>query len=150
MTSMAGTYFTRFLRVVARLVCRHPNWFVFPQLAVFAICVAYTFSALNFDMNQDNMVGAGEKAHQVYMQFKKEFPGEDELVVVVESEDLERNRQFVERLAARLSARLEFADMDEPLGPGVLLGAVVEDCSRIHHAIYETFVAYPLEERLPA
>ncbi len=55
-----------------------------------------------------------------------------------------------DRLAARLSARLEFADMDENQGAGALLGAVVADCSRIHHAIYETFVAYPLEERLPA
>jgi uncharacterized alpha-E superfamily protein len=54
-----------------------------------------------------------------------------------------------DRLAARLSARLEFADMDESQGAGALLGAVVGDCSRIHHAIYETFVAYPLEERLP-
>ncbi len=55
-----------------------------------------------------------------------------------------------DRLAARLSARLEFADMDENQGAGALLGAVVADCSLIHHAIYETFIAYPLEERLPA
>src|SRR5271156_7200406 len=104
MTSMTSTFFTRLLRAVARMVCRHPQWFVLPQLALFAISVAYTFSALNFDMNQDNMVGAGEKAHEIYMKFRKEFPGEDELVVVVESEDIERNRQFVERLAARMEA----------------------------------------------
>ncbi len=55
-----------------------------------------------------------------------------------------------ERLAARLSARLEFADMDETLGAGAILGVVVADCSQIHHAIYETFVSYPLEQRLPA
>ena len=54
------------------------------------------------------------------------------------------------RLAARLSARLQFADMDEGLGAGQLLGVVGAECSRIHHAIYETFVAYPLEQRLPA
>ena len=55
-----------------------------------------------------------------------------------------------DRLAARLSARLEFADMDESEGAGALLRAVLSDCSRIHHAIYETFIAYPLEARLPA
>jgi len=55
-----------------------------------------------------------------------------------------------ERLAGRLSARLQFADMDESLGAGAILGAVVAECSRIHHAIYETFVTYPLEMRLPA
>ena len=55
-----------------------------------------------------------------------------------------------ERLAGRLSARLEFADMDESQGPGAILGVVAAECSRIHLAIYETFVAYPLEQRLPA
>ncbi|HEY2658224.1 MAG TPA: alpha-E domain-containing protein [Caulobacteraceae bacterium] len=55
-----------------------------------------------------------------------------------------------ERLAGRLNARLEFADMDESLGAGTILGGVVAECSRIHHAIYETFIDYPLEHRLPA
>ena len=56
-----------------------------------------------------------------------------------------------ERIAGRLSARLEFADLDEESqGAGPLLSAVVAECSRIHHAVYETFVAYPLELRLPA
>jgi uncharacterized alpha-E superfamily protein len=54
-----------------------------------------------------------------------------------------------DRLAARLSARLKFADLDQSVDAGALLGVVVSECSRIHHAIYETFVAYPLEERLP-
>jgi uncharacterized alpha-E superfamily protein len=55
-----------------------------------------------------------------------------------------------ERLAARLNARLEFADLDESRGAGAILGEVVAECSRIHHAIYETFIDYSLEERLPA
>jgi len=55
------------------------------------------------DMNRDDLVGANEKYHQVYMKYQAEFPGEDELAVVVESSDNERNRQFVERLAARLA-----------------------------------------------
>jgi uncharacterized alpha-E superfamily protein len=54
------------------------------------------------------------------------------------------------RLAARLSGRLQFADMDESLAAGQLLAAVVAECARVHQAIYETFVAYPLEQRLPA
>jgi uncharacterized alpha-E superfamily protein len=59
-------------------------------------------------------------------------------------------RSGPERLAARLSARLKFADMDESAGPGAILGVVAAECTRIHTAIYETFVAYPLEQRLPA
>ena len=55
-----------------------------------------------------------------------------------------------ERLAARLSARLEFADMEDIFAPGPLLSSVNEECAAIHDAIYETFVSYPLEQRLPA
>ena len=56
-----------------------------------------------------------------------------------------------ERLAGRLSSRLEFADPDEldEVGAGDILRTVVTECARIHGAIYETFVAYPIDERLP-
>lgn len=39
-----------------------------------------------------------------FSQFQKEFPGQDDLVVIVESERPEKNRQFVERLGTRLEA----------------------------------------------
>ena len=38
----------------------------------------------------------------------------------------------------------------EATGAGALLAAVAGECVGIHEAIYETFVAYPLEQRLPA
>jgi len=57
-----------------------------------------------------------------------------------------------DRLAGRLAARLEFADFDEvaQAGASAYLGAIVQDCAGIHEAVYEAFVAYPLEHRLPA
>ncbi|MGZ3273101.1 MAG: alpha-E domain-containing protein [Caulobacteraceae bacterium] len=57
-----------------------------------------------------------------------------------------------ERLAGRLSARLEFADFDEvaQVGASAYLATIVQECARIHEAVYEAFVAYPLEMRLPA
>jgi len=56
------------------------------------------------------------------------------------------------RLAGRLDARLKYADVEEvgATGAGPLLSAVVAECAAIHEAIYETFVAYPLELSLPA
>ena len=63
---------------------------------------------------------------------------------------LPTSRTAPERLAGRLKARLEFADMDETLAPGAILSGVVAECSRIHDAIYETFIDYPLEQRLPS
>jgi len=61
-------------------------------------------------------------------------------------------RAAPERLAGKLKARLQYADVDEleTIGAGALLTTVVNECARIHDAIYETFVAYPLELRLPA
>ena len=148
MISVASTLFARFLRVVARTVCNHPQWFVLPQLALFAVCVVYTAFFLNFDMNQDNMVGEGEKAHQIYMQFRQEFPSEDELAVVVESEDMERNRQFVERLAARLQPETNlFTDIfykgDLPsLGPKALLFVPESDLRKMREKLekYRPFI----------
>jgi uncharacterized alpha-E superfamily protein len=56
------------------------------------------------------------------------------------------------RLAGRLNARLAYADIEEIEGPGAgaLLAAVEAECKAIHEAMYDTFVAYPLEMRLPA
>jgi len=57
-----------------------------------------------------------------------------------------------ERLAGRLKARLQYADMNEleSQGPSAFLSTVLDECAAIHRLMYDTFVAYPLEERLPA
>lgn len=78
--------------------------FVYPQLALFVLCVGYTVKNLQFDTSRSNLVGANKKYHQNFLRFKKEFPTQDDLVVVVESEDPDKNRQFVERLGAKLEA----------------------------------------------
>ncbi len=102
MTPVAETFFARILRAVARMVGLHPGWFVLPQILLFGACVVYTAFCLKFDMNRDNLVGSDKKYHQVFMKFQQEFPGEDEFAVVVESQSMDLNRQFVERLAAKL------------------------------------------------
>ncbi|MFM7100084.1 MAG: MMPL family transporter, partial [Verrucomicrobiota bacterium] len=42
--------------------------------------------------------------HRIFLDFRREFAGQDDIVVLVESEDAEKNRQFIERLGARLEA----------------------------------------------
>jgi len=92
----------RALGWLARAAFRHRRWLVYPQLFLFVVCVAYTARYLSFDTSRDNLVGSNKKYHQNFLKFKKEFPTQDDLVVVVESEDSEKNRQFVERLGAKL------------------------------------------------
>jgi len=57
-----------------------------------------------------------------------------------------------ERLAGRLKARLLYGDVDEleASGSSALLATVIAECARIHDAIFDTFVAYSLEMKLPA
>jgi hypothetical protein len=94
----------RLLAKLAVATCRHPRWFVYPQVALFLVCVLYTVGYLQTDMNRDNLVGPNQKYHQNFLALQKEFPQQgNDLVVVVESEDTEKNRQFVERLAAKMA-----------------------------------------------
>jgi uncharacterized alpha-E superfamily protein len=91
-----------------------------------------------------------------FLLFDEEFPRsirfatariEEHLKGLVKHADT-AGRAGPERLAGRLSSRLEFADPEE--GAGDILRTVVSECAKIHEAIYETFVAYPIEQRLPA
>jgi hopanoid biosynthesis associated RND transporter like protein HpnN len=94
----------RFLAWLAGVVFCHPRLFLYPQLALFVLCIVYTVKYLEFDTSRNNLVGSNKKYHQTFLRFKNEFPTQDDLVVVVESENTEKNRQFVERLGAKLDA----------------------------------------------
>src|SRR5262245_5528993 len=134
----------RFLKGLADAVTRYPRWFFFPQLALFAFCVWYTaFSPwkLQFDPSRDNLVGGAKKYHQNFLRFKKEFTLPDELVVVVESEDKEKNRQFVERLGAKLELETNlFMDVVwkgdlKMLGPKALLFVPEDELAEMRQAL---------------
>jgi hopanoid biosynthesis associated RND transporter like protein HpnN len=92
----------RFLGRLAAAVFVHPRWFFWPQWALMALAIAYTATSLQFITSRDALVGAEKEYHRLFLNYRKEFPVQDNLVVVVESENLERNRQFVERLGAKL------------------------------------------------
>ena len=101
----ADTLLARCLSRLTAAVCRHPRWFIYPQAALFLACVVYTARYLETDMNRDNLVGPNHKNHENYLRLQKEFPQQgNDLEVVVEGENLEKNRQFVERIAAKMEA----------------------------------------------
>ena len=102
MKTLDKTIFGRVLGWLADQICRHRWVFLYPQIALFVLSVFYTANHLKFDPSRDNLVGSGKKYHQNFLKFKAEFPEQDDLVVIVESDDLEKNRQFVERLGAKL------------------------------------------------
>ena len=98
------TLVARVLTALAGAIIGHRHWFLWPQFALFVFCIFYTKANLEFDTSRNNLVGSNQAYHQNFLRFKKEFPTQDDLVVVVESEDSEKNRQFVERLGAKLDA----------------------------------------------
>ena len=104
----ADSFLARLLAKLTAGVCRHPRWFFWPQVVLCVVCVVYAlpkpYGHLDFDMNRDDLVGPDQKYHQNYLRLQKEFPQQDDLVVVVEGDNIERNRQFVERIAVKMQA----------------------------------------------
>src|SRR5437762_6619850 len=105
----------RVLRWLSNAVYRYPRLFFYPQLLLFIASVFVTAvkPQIQFDTSRDDLVGAEKQYHKNYLRYRKEFLAQDELVAVVESEDTEKNRQFVERLGERLIQETNlFTDVD--------------------------------------
>src|ERR1035437_7498788 len=96
----------RFLAWVTGVVMRYPRLFLYGQVVLFALSILITvkYPGIQFNTSRNDLVGSNKKYHQNFLRFKDEFPTQDDLVVVVESENTEKNRQFVERLGAKLEA----------------------------------------------
>src|SRR5947207_5863624 len=94
----------RALRWLSNCVYHYPRLFFYPQLLLFIVSIIFTVAKLEFDTSRDDLVGAEKQYHKNYLRYKREFLVQDELVAVVESEDMEKNRQFVERLGSRLES----------------------------------------------
>ncbi|HEY4031467.1 MAG TPA: alpha-E domain-containing protein [Caulobacteraceae bacterium] len=95
-----------------------------------------------------------------FLLFDEEFPRSIRFCAAQVQAHLSRLSRYAdgldgpspERLAGRLSARLEFSDFEEvaQVGASAYLATIVQECARIHESVYGAFVAYPLEQRLPA
>lgn len=89
---------------LANAVYNNRRVFLYPQLVLAVICIVYTVFKLEFLTDRNALVGSEQEYHRKFLRFREEFPVQDDLVVVAESDSIERNRQFVERLGARLRA----------------------------------------------
>lgn len=94
----------RLLHRMADAIGRHPRWFLFPQLILTAGCIFYILTHLGFTTRRADLISAKAKYQSDFLRLQQEFRMHDSLVAIVESEDRDKNREFVERLAARLRA----------------------------------------------
>jgi hopanoid biosynthesis associated RND transporter like protein HpnN len=133
----------RFLFWLADAVYKRPALFFWPQFVLMVLCIWYTVANLEFLTSRNDLVGGDKQYHKVYLEFKKEFPVQDDLVVVVESENMERNRQFVERLGKKLEKDTNFASVFYKgdlvnMGPKALL-FLPEDALRDLHKTLQDY-----------
>lgn len=134
---------TKLLRRLAHAVYYWRLWFIYPQIVLFGICVWYTYSCLEFDMSRNNLVGSGKRYHQLFMKFKENFNVREDTVIVVESEDPEKNRQFVERIGAKLETQTNlFSEVFykgdlKMLGPKALLFLDEPTLQEMHRTLGE-------------
>lgn len=102
------TLLARILAWMARMVFRHRRLIIYSQIVLLIFSIFLTVKYLRFDTNRDNLVGENEKYQHSFLLYKKEFPQQDDIAVVVESENLEKNRQFIERLGAKVLAHPDY------------------------------------------
>ena len=79
----------RSLLLLTELVFRHRAWFGWPHLVLSAVCIWYTVTHLEFHTSRNALVGGEKEYHKFFLEFRKEFPVEDDIVAVVESEQME-------------------------------------------------------------
>jgi hopanoid biosynthesis associated RND transporter like protein HpnN len=106
------TWMARALALMARAAFRYRRTIIWAHVILFVLSIIATKMFLLFDVSKDNLVGSNKRYHQNYIFFEKEFPHQSDLVTVIESEDSEKNRQFAERLGAKLEAETNaFSDV---------------------------------------
>src|ERR1051325_11228101 len=141
---MRPLHLSRAERLLHRLcdaLQRRPWLFLVAQVLLVVFCLGFAASRLEFHTSRSDLVGAELEYYRNYLRFKAEFPAQDELVAIVESDQPRKNRQFVERLAARLNAEpalftnLFFKGDLSTLGPKALLFLPEEDLETLLRAL---------------
>ncbi|MEK7684025.1 MAG: MMPL family transporter [Verrucomicrobiota bacterium] len=143
MESFFNSVAARWLRRLAGWVYQYPRLFFYPQVILLVVSIFYTVENLEFSTSRNDLVGADKKYHQNFLKFRKEFGAQDDLVAVVESEGREKNRQFVERLGAKLELEKDiFVDVFykgdlNMLGPKALLFLDDQTLAELHQTLRE-------------
>ncbi|MGH7979881.1 MAG: hypothetical protein ACREE6_10945, partial [Limisphaerales bacterium] len=99
----ADTLTARVLRRLTMAVIRRPSWFLWPQIFLALACIIITVVFLKFDPDQNDLVSPNLKYQHNFLLLQKAFPEQgNDLLVVAQSGSPEKNRQFIERLAAKM------------------------------------------------
>lgn len=95
---------SKLLAATADWIMRFPKRIFFIQLILAGLSIWYAVENLQFITDRNSLVGNDQKYHKIFLEYKKSFPSQDDIVVVAESDNFEHNRMFVEILGGKLEA----------------------------------------------
>lgn len=93
----------RLLRALASLTITYAKTVIIGSLVLTALAATYTVQHLQFISDRNDLVSAEKRYLQLDEEYTREFMGVDELVVIVEPRDVQQGKDFVSRLADKLS-----------------------------------------------
>ena len=101
----------RLLHFFTEVVFDHPRWFCFVQLGLVLVCFGCAITTLQVTTEKKDLISGQASYWSQYQEFKRDFNIHEDLFVLVESGSREKNREFMERLAARLQADGQFSEV---------------------------------------
>ncbi|MBI4208216.1 MAG: MMPL family transporter [Deltaproteobacteria bacterium] len=88
------------LEFIASLVCRFPWTVLIVSFLIAVASVVFTVEKIEFITARSELLSPKNPFYQIYKDYRAEF-GDDEVVVVVEGDDLDRARELANRLGER-------------------------------------------------
>jgi len=97
-------YICQIVSTVYRFTLRYNTFTLVAHCVLTGISVTIITLGLKLNPDRDSLVGSDKLYHRNFLEYKHDFNAEDELVVAIESDDLEKNRRFVELLGRKVEA----------------------------------------------
>jgi hopanoid biosynthesis associated RND transporter like protein HpnN len=95
----------RIFRALAQVSIKHPYLVLLCAVALSIAAIFYTKARLEFRTGQDDLITPNSRASRDYLDYTREFPDLDGLIIVVRAApDPARAEHFADALAARLNA----------------------------------------------
>ncbi len=92
------------LRRAAGFVYRRAGTIVLFSLLLTAVAAWLTVTRLRVINDTDNLIRADSEANKDYLAYSKEFNADDEYVVIIRSDDVEKNREAARWIGQRMEA----------------------------------------------
>ena len=101
-TTQADGYGERLMVALAAWCDRAARPIIWAGFVACLACVLVTVRGLGFATDRNDLIGTQESYRKTYDVFRKEFPQEDDIVIVITGPDAAVNRKAVDRVGALL------------------------------------------------